>query len=155
MIKVQGLQRVSRFQKFWVDTRVGPKLSVESWIVYPRKSKCMQIVFLFDINLFFCILRFCPVFQAWARILMLPPFLKECPFKMVWPTLTYGVGTGASLCLAIWVVMLLHSILSCAILPVSARVPKFLALQYVFMLSVHLLGGLPFGHVKPKWFKTG
>ena len=62
-------------------------------------------------------------------------------------TLTYGVGTGASLCLAIWVVMLLHNILSLAILPASARVPKFLVLQYVFMLSVHLLGGLPFGRV--------
>ena len=35
--------------------------------------------------------------------------------RMHWPTLTYGVGTGASLCLAIWVGMLLHSILSCAI----------------------------------------
>ena len=43
--------------------------------------------------------------------------------------------------------MLLHSLLSCAILPTSARVLKFLALQYVFMLSVHLLGGLPFGRV--------
>ena len=62
-------------------------------------------------------------------------------------TLTYGIGTGASLCLAIWVMMLLHSILSFAIFPKSARLPKFLVLQYVFMLSVHHMSGLPSGCV--------